>query len=416
MILHLFPKSSQVLSEHTAKTDFFILIEGSLKLRQKTRKEFFIEPFEVFGYTKRLNGKKWIPSTVTAVEDSSVVVVPRVEFKRLVKNIFEVIDNNKLLEFLIRAVPGIRQLGQAGKEKTLTYFEKVFFKPGDLIIQEGTICEDAFVIETGECKLVSSKNPIRKGLPLYQGLISQTTSQYNIAVATVGEWVGDDSLMRGLPIDFSIYAVGSVVLLRISKPDFEAGLSRETQQALRESMESKLRWRRERKKKISQVITKQVAKTNENDTIELKNNEKVFPIASKSTIKLITKRERTKFDRKDSPDSVKTKNSFYEHRPQSSFSIIRDSCHRKVLSLGGNEKKVKLYNAGTLGYSLVPVVAVKVDIKKQEKPLKAFKRNNTQCKSETRKFTSYGEMVRYGRPASPNPAEVWARNYKVKLL
>jgi CRP-like cAMP-binding protein len=414
MTLHICPKSSTFLTESTKKPDFFILIEGSLKVRQKTRKEFEVEPFEIFGCTKKLLKKPWVASTVTATEDSSIVSIPRRNFKRLVKEIFEVIESQKLLEFLIKSVPGIKQLGQAGKEKVLTYFEKVYFKAGDLVIQEGILCDHAFVIETGECKLVSSKNPVRKGTGLYQGLVSKTTSCFNIAFATVGEWVGDDSLIRGVPIEFSVFAVGNVALLKISKENFEGGLSRETQAALREVMESKLRWRRERRKKISQVITKEIAGNNENDAIELKNNEKVYPVASKSTIKLITKRKKAKCDRKDSPDSGKSRDFLNESRPKSSFSGFRESYHRKIASCGNDEKRIKLYNAGTLGYSLVPVVSIRQNFKPTENLTSTIRRKNT-LGSDRRNFNSFSEMVRHGRPASPNPAEIWARSHKIKL-
>lgn len=409
MKLTFCPAGELFLRESENEPDFYIVIEGSVLIRQKTRKEFQVGPFEIFGYTKKLNQACWVASTVTAVEDCSIVTIQRKKFRKLMKTVLDLTENNRLLEFLIKSMPGVRQLGQAGKDKVLSYFKKKNYKPGDLLIAEGTLCDFAFIIEAGECKLISCKNPLKNKTPIYQGLISQTTSQYNIGVATVGEWVGDDSLIRTLPIEFSVIALSSVSVLRICKSDFFEGLSRDTQIALKESMESKLRWRRERKKQISMVITKEIAQTNENDVIKLANTEKIYPIANKSTIRLITKRAKAA----NSPDGLKLRFSPYEERQNTSFSICKDENARKsMFENHKNKEKVKLYSAGTIGYSLIPVVNSSkcVNLKK-----KFRKGANLTTSRQTKVFTCYGQQVRLGRPPSPNPADVWARSHNISL-
>lgn len=380
-------------------------------IRQKTRKEVQIGPFEVFGYTKKLNRVPWVPATVTAVEDCSIVSISRRKFSKLMKVVLDLTENSRLIEFLVKSVPGVKQLGQAGKEKILTYFTKLWFKPGDLIIEEGTLCDFAFVIESGECKLVSNKNPLKTGVPIYQGLISQTTSQFNIGVATVGEWLGDDSLIRSLPIEFSVIAYSSVSVLKIKRSDFFDGLSRETQTALKESMESKWRWRRERKKKIVSVISKEIAQINENDTIKLTNTKKTYPIANSFTIRQITKKSQAS----DSPDSLKFRTSFHDYRPNTSFSMCKgEISHKQTKIFKESKKKVKLYSAGTIGYNLIPFVKSGKSVKLQECHRKT-QSSGFDFAQQKPEFSCYGQMVRFGRPASPNPADIWARNNNVSL-
>ena len=73
-------------------------------------------------------------------------------------------------------------------------------------------------------------------------------------MATVGEWVGDDSVILNKRIEFSAIAAVNVVALQISRQNFLESLGRETQNALKIIMERKIKWRKERKRNISHTI------------------------------------------------------------------------------------------------------------------------------------------------------------------
>ena len=418
------------LLEKDLKPDLYILIDGKIHIRNKAKEEFLIEPYEIFGFTSIFNKKHWIPARVTARETATIVSIPRGQLKKLMKNVFLAQENTRLIDFLTQTVPGAKKLGQAGKERIASFFEKFYFKAGDILLKEGKLCECAFIIFEGECKLISFKSPAYKELSVYQGLMSNTTNCFNLGVATVGEWVGDDSIMLNKPIDFSVIAANNVTALSITKTNFLENLARETQNSLKETMEYKQKWRKERKRKISQTIMNNILTKEKPDSLEIEKNKKIFSVASKSAIRKIRKRERAKIDKsKTNENSPGYQRKFNDYktseqpkRPLSSFSSYNQSrfegqsIANNVKNNKPNEKNVKLYSASTLGYSVIPVISVKLPKKPgssnpSQKNIKGFIsfRNDKETKS-------FAEKVRKGRPSSPNPAEVWARQHNVKLF
>ena len=247
MNLHTCASLEVFLTESDTKPDLYILLFGKLHIKNKSREESIINPYDLFGYTSIFTKKPWIPARVTAKENSAIVSISRANLKRLMKVVEEIQENSQLAEFLDQVVPGVKNLGQAGKERVLGLFRKVQFKSGEYLLREGEVCQAAFIIESGECKMISMKNPGIIGTQVHQGLVSRTTSCFNIGVATVGEWVGDDSVILNGRIEFSVIAAGNVVALRISRENFLENLGRETQNALKLIMERKFQWRKERK-------------------------------------------------------------------------------------------------------------------------------------------------------------------------
>ena len=470
MRLHIYYTNEVCLTDAVQKPDLYILIDGKIHMKNKAREEYIIEPYDIFGYTSIFNKKSWIPGKAIAKELSTVVSIPREKLKSLMNNVYAVQDNTRLIDFLTVTVPGVKQLGQAGKERILSFFEKKKFKTGDVILAEGDICNCAYIINEGECKLISKKNPGIRGIPIYQGLISKTTSCFNLGMATYGEWVGDDSVILNKPIEFSVIAANNVTALKITKEDFTENLGRETQNLLKASMERKLKWRRERRKNISQTIADNVAPLDDIDTIDLEKSSKYYPIASKSTIKFIRQREQAKIDKAKSKENSLSKkkptsnqNSFSKDRlvlnqnsanNEKSFSNLRyssltrrpqselsnynmsriDVSQRKEYTKSSNYsnqykhndvhptvrspiKTTRLYSASTLGYFMVPVVSTqRSDNKKISIKEISYRNKVNRSHREEVKPKCFAERVRNGRPSSPNPAEIWARQNNVKLV
>lgn len=230
------------LTEKDKKPDLYIVVSGKVHIKNRvTKEENFVENYQLFGYTKLLDQNQWAPSKVTSRDNSILIQIPRKRMKRAMEKVKKLQDNAKLLEFLVKTVPGVKQLGQAGKEKVLSYFESCRFKNGDYLLREGEKCVYAFVIEEGECKLVSSKHPVKrpKSAPS-KGLMSKTTSCYNFGLVVSGEWVGEDSIILNRPMEFSVIATTTVKALKISKDRFTESLARETQSILKNNLENKL--------------------------------------------------------------------------------------------------------------------------------------------------------------------------------
>lgn len=427
MVLHTCPAFEVFLTEKDLKPDFFILIDGKVQITNKAHEDFQVGPYEIFGFTEIFTKKPWIPGKITAKEPCTIVSIKRSHLKSLMQAVDAIKENARLLEFITQFIPGLKQLGQAGKERILSFFEKTLFKNGDFLLKEGKICECAYIIESGECKLISVKNPGIKVLPVYQGLISKTTSCFNLGMATVGEWVGEESIILNKGIEFSVIAAVNVVALKISSEDFLEGLGRDIQGMLRLNVEKKIRWRKERKRNISQAISENVAKTDKNDEIDLEKTEKRYPVASKSTIKVMRKTQKAKNVLNSSISKLRYSENL--NQPQSSFSSVNTSrilsspipsnakSNNNSISLyptQRNSSNIKLYTASTLGYSMIPVMSVKTEVKRKNDG--GIRRNKDVWRGKANLPKCYAERVRNGRPCSPNPAEIWARKHNIRLL
>jgi CRP-like cAMP-binding protein len=424
MKLHITTTSEVFLSEKVCKPDLYILVDGKVHMKIKSKQEFALDPYEIFGYTVYFNKKPWVPCQVTVKDPGFIVSIPRASIKSLMKEVASFQEKIKLLEFLMKTVPGVKQLGQASKEKIAGLFELFQFKTGEILIKEGTISEFAYIVKEGECQLVSFKNPSNLDITVCQGLMSKTTSCFNIGVATEGEWVGHDSIITSKTMDFSVIAHNNVVALRITKQNFLENLAKETQMALKDLLDRKSKWRRERKKNISYTITMSVASDAKQTKIDIENYSKNYPIASKNTIKSIKQREQYSESKTahnspvpDSQSSIRYSSITNKQNP----SIYKLKNSRINLSLRSNPQKtsselesiIKLYSASTLGHSMVPVIA-KPSTKKR---LSAYSRMiNSIPPPEDLRPKSYAERVRKGRPPSPNPAETWAKQHNLKII
>ena len=442
MHLHTCPALEDFLTEKDHKPDLYILLDGKLQIKNKAREDYIIDPYDIFGYTSIFTKKSWIPGKVSAKENSTLVSISRENLKKLMQNVEEIQENSRLIEFLAQSVPGVKQLGQAGKDRILSFFQKIQFKSGEYLLREGEVCDYAYIIESGECKLVSIKNPGIIAASVHQGLISRTTSCFNIGMATVGEWVGDDSVILNKRIEFSAIAAVNVVALQISRQNFLESLGRETQNALKIIMERKIKWRKERKRNISHTIAENVADNSRSESIDIEKAERKYPVASKSTLKFIRKRQKAEADREVLLNSREKSSSNLRYsalpvRPQSNmasnnhsrsevspeivnFLSVNNSVYQNMEFEHQTHRpspSIKLYSASTLGYSMVPVLPMKTNIvkKKNSRIVENLKKNRGVSGRNDNLSRCYGERIRNGRPSSPNPAEIWAKQHNVKL-
>jgi len=442
MYLKEVPALQSFIKETEKKPDFYMVLKGKLILRNRT-KETTLTPFEIFGCTKQLDSKKWIPSRCTAKEATAILYIPREEFKNCMEKVGKINDDARVLQVLIRTVPGLKRLGQAGKQRVLNYFEKVSFKAGDTLLKQGEHASYAFIIEEGECKQVNKQNPVqRPGSAITRGFMSKTTSCYHLGIASSGEWVGEDSVLLEKPMEFSVIANTYVKTLRITKEKLRDNLTRETVNALKKCIEDKASWRNNRKDCITKIISKNVYEEEDEFAVcNYENTEKNYPTASKLALNSIRRREMIKSEREsrkklennqESPYGLvrassrpnsKRPVSSYTKRPSSSYSTMVSPSKRTIPNNSfvpeNSPNKVKLYSAFTLGYSLVPVLPVKSKMTSSATPLKASPRKvekvDFSYEIKGNQKLTYAQMVRKGRPNSPNPAEVWARKHNVEL-
>ncbi|OMJ66121.1 hypothetical protein SteCoe_37144 [Stentor coeruleus] len=449
-----------LITDKVRKPDLYIILDGKVFLRNINKEESVLEAYDIFGYTFPFTGQKWTPSRVTAREVVSIISIPRGPLKKAMEKVRKVQDNTKLLEFLVKTVPGVRQLGQAGKERVLSLFEKCQFKSGDTLLREGEKAPYAFIIEEGECKVVGSQNPIKRpGSAPARGLMSKTTSCYNLGVIMPGEWAGEDSILLSKPMEFSVIASSHLLALRISKEKFSENLTKDTQNLLKENLGNKMRWREIRKQNISNAIIENVIdEEGRAEVASYEDAEKNYPKATKLALVNIRKQEIEKQDlyeksqtqnigslsndfapnllhnqMRSRPQTGKTRpiSALTEKKARSVYNVsasvknliyFQPFIHKSMQFLNfadksSNPEKVQLYTANTLGYSLIPTIPKRpttAKIRETAVVPVVVKNFNTGIKSQST-YETFAQQVRKGRPDSPNPADVWAKKQGVSL-
>lgn len=66
------------------------------------------------------------------------------------------------LEFLSKAIPGLDKISAAARTKVSSCFRERTFMPRMKLVSEGQINDYAYIIKSGTCSLVSSKNPLSR--------------------------------------------------------------------------------------------------------------------------------------------------------------------------------------------------------------------------------------------------------------
>jgi CRP-like cAMP-binding protein len=458
MKLHVVPPLEVFLNDKVKKPDLYIVLDGKVFLRNKAREESVLETYDIFGYTMPFNSQKWIPSRVTAKDTACIISIPRGPLKKAMEKVKKVQDDTKLLEFLVKTVPGVKQLGQAGKEKILSLFERCEYKNGDVLLKQGDKALYAFIIENGECKVVGSQNPLKRpGSAPSRGLMSKTTSCYNLGVVMPGEWVGEDSILTSKALEFSIIASSHLIALRIHRDKFLEGLTRDTQNTLRENLDGKFKWRELRRQNISHAIIENVVdEEGKAEAISYENAEKNYPKASKLALVKIHNQEYEKVEVIEKNQNAQIFNNFSdENRPKSSvYKVSRPqtgkirpvSSKTEILKKLGNnpsgsmknllyyqppfqstnpnlnvpdlsnQNKIQLHSAYTLGYTLVPIIFKRPQTAtyKPSAPPAVIKKPTASISLPTTQET-FAQKIRKGRPSSPNPAEVWARKQGISI-
>ena len=292
------PIFATLLTEKDKKVDLYILISGKLHVKNNKREEYVVDSFQMLGYTKLLNQQSWVPARVSAREPTMAIVVKRADFKQLMDKVNKTFEKNFQLEFITKTIPGVTQLARNSKQKLLSYFEVVNFKNGDIILREGQMADYGYIIVEGDCKRVSHVNPTKRPMSApARGLMSKTTSCYNYGIVSTGEWIGDDSILKGSTMIFSVIACSNVKGLRISKQDFIDHMPRDSANKLKDRVEAKLQWLESRRQTINSTIKETVCETQE-DSVEktLKHTENSYPVANINAVLNIWRLELAKSD------------------------------------------------------------------------------------------------------------------------
>lgn len=100
----------------------------------------------------------------------------------------------------------MRRLPPINLQKIMMALEVVDFKPGEVIIAQGSVGDYYYLIKNGQCQCMRKASPNAKDIKIRQ--------------LTTGDTFGEDALISGAPRDLTISALTDVSLLRLDKQRF----------------------------------------------------------------------------------------------------------------------------------------------------------------------------------------------------
>jgi len=115
---------------------------------------------ELFGDFTALGGKRWEDLYAYSLEGiAEIIVIDYEKVHSLYLWVSETKEKSDFSEFLASSIPGFASWLMSSKEKISKLFTEKRFVAGTVIANEGTVQKEAFIIKSGQCKIVSSGIP-----------------------------------------------------------------------------------------------------------------------------------------------------------------------------------------------------------------------------------------------------------------
>ena len=203
---------------------------------------------------------------------------------------------------------------------------------GQSIINEGKKTDYAFIVQEGECLIMSKRNPIlfnqelleksneTKYVKTIRGYMSESTNTFQLGIITEGQWIGDFIIVdKDFIYDYNIIAKTKMKVLQISKNDI-LKFPEEIKNSLGKNALSKKKWIEERSNEIAK-IAQQVLKLDSNSVMieeTLRDVTKKHPSAISNALSNIHKTNFLKTPEVDKGSIVKGDLSSKNLRPQTS--------------------------------------------------------------------------------------------------
>lgn len=410
-----------VVSEGNVAPDLYIVVKGTLEAKSSRSGSFrqgvWVKPFESCGFVTPLTGLEWVPCTLKAVERSEIITIPRDQLATFIATIDHIKEIAELKDFVVTTVPGAKYLGLGGKEKIISYFRKVTFKKGDLLLREGIPSPFAYILRSGECLKTSSGHKGNK-LHYLHAFDSKTTANLMLSVITPRQWIGEECLIYGSAPEYTVTAVGLVRTLRIDKDTFNDKLPKETIHALKIHADSKKVWKTMRQKKVKETLLKAINASEEPEGLANRSISYRRPIGQVASSTILKRQIADKsfaigtslsplrgVQSRDNSCFLTEKVTTTPSPPRSAAGLLRAEM----------QQKSPLYaKTPSLRTAPFPRTRSAKIVRRHPSPTKpillsvqehfGYKDSSPLPKAET-----YLQQLLRPRPASPNPAEAWAR-------
>jgi len=411
-----------VVSEGNVTPDLYIVLRGAFEAKSSRSGSFrqgvLVKPFESCGFVTPLTGLEWVPCAIKAVERSEFITIPRDLLATFIAKIDHIKEIAELKDFVVTTVPGAKYLGLGGKEKIISYFRKVTFKKGDFLLRETIPSQFAYILRSGECLKTSSGHTGTK-LRYLHPIDSKTTANLMLSVVTPRQWIGEECLIYGSAPEYTVTAVGLVQTLRIDRDTFNEKLPKETIHALKKHADSKKVWKILRQKKVKETLLKAICASEETESLSSRSISYRRPIAQVASSSILKRQIADKsfvtgtsasplrgVRSRDTSCFLTEKVTTTPSPPRSATGLLRTEV----------QSKSPLYvKSPSLKTAAFPRTRSAKVVRRHPSPSKptlsvqehfGYKDPCPLPEAET-----YIQLLLRPRPASPNPAEAWAKRY-----
>ncbi|CAG9321077.1 PKAR_4 [Blepharisma stoltei] len=281
MLLLDIPQNSQIFTIKDKTIDFYIVLSGKVLIECPGKKSETKGNLDLFGSTSPFKEEIWDRYNASAMADSLIIYVPKKKFTKIGEKYKAFLERKQLIDFIGKSIPGGNLISESGKLSLFGLFSSINFVPGEVLIREGEVSENALLIKEGECKLICSNGAINQKW----GFISLTTSSYNYGILVPGEWAGEASILMDRPMEISVIAKTAVIALKISRNSLLHEFPSAVLEIMRKNVETKLQWWASRRGEIDKTIAQAVyteGQTDFNKSFEY--TEKDYPRANRKAL------------------------------------------------------------------------------------------------------------------------------------
>jgi CRP-like cAMP-binding protein len=273
--LKVIHKGKKLIHRSVISPPCYIILTGGFEVIYKNQEQTpKLAPGSICGDYYILNGKRWRPANVVAIEESSVAEFSANTLHQLILEENSNQQFRALISFLKDTIPEYELLSRHSQERLAQFFKERTFYPGQLLINEGAMASSAYLISEGVCDVVSFNTPLIPS-KLYQptrttlrvervrrsvsqkmnGYMCRSTTMYQFNSAATKNWVGDDIILGIEKYQYSVIARTKVVALEIVKDNLKK-LTPKMMENLQYNAKVKMTIQSVRKSKLEMNLTR----------------------------------------------------------------------------------------------------------------------------------------------------------------
>jgi cAMP-dependent protein kinase regulator len=201
--------------QHQFDTRVFIILDGSVEVTEEVQGRTIpiatLHTGELFGEIAALFMMPRI-ATVTVTRPSVLLEIPGEALDGLIEHIPVVREavfkryRERMLHAALRAVPGFAALPDGALSELGEHASLVSFRKDDVLIREGEQGDALYIINFGVARVY----------------ITMDGKDFNLALARLGDFLGERSLLTGAPRSASVAALTQLEAVRVGCEDFLA--------------------------------------------------------------------------------------------------------------------------------------------------------------------------------------------------